>query len=116
MSKLAVSTAASLPNCRSHWPARSVRAKLTDAWAQAETAALYTITAHEALPSTATQRHERAAGKANNLQFPAERAARVGRTAGDSPAAKAGLQENDFIPEVGGQRVEGAAQFSRMVH
>jgi serine protease Do len=34
----------------------------------------------------------------------------------DSPAAKAGLKDNDVITEINGQRVEGAAQFRRMIH
>src|SRR5262249_15491207 len=33
----------------------------------------------------------------------------------DSPAAKAGLKENDVITEVNGQRIEGTAQFRRMI-
>jgi serine protease Do len=34
----------------------------------------------------------------------------------DSPAAKAGLKESDVVLEYNGQRIEGAAQFIRMVH
>lgn len=56
------------------------------------------------------------ADKVKELKLPAERGVIVGRVAPDSPAAKAGLKENDVITEVGGQRVEGAAQFSRMIH
>jgi serine protease Do len=56
------------------------------------------------------------ADKVKELKLPAERGVLVGRVAPDSPAAKAGLQENDVITEVGGQRVEGAAQFARMIH
>lgn len=56
------------------------------------------------------------ADKVKDLKLPAERGVIVGRVAQDSPAAKAGLKENDVITEVGGQRVEGAAQFSRMIH
>jgi serine protease Do len=40
----------------------------------------------------------------------------IGRVTDDSPAAKAGLKEKDVITEVNGQRVEGAAQFRRIVH
>jgi serine protease Do len=50
------------------------------------------------------------------LKLPAERGVVVGRIAPDSPAAKAGLRENDVITEVDGQRVEGSAQFRRMIH
>ena len=49
------------------------------------------------------------------LKLPAERGVVVGRIAPDSPAAKAGLKENDVITEVDGQRVEGSAQFRRMI-
>ena len=56
------------------------------------------------------------ADKVKELKLPAERGVIVGRVAPDSPAAKAGLKENDVITEVDGQRVEGAAQFSRMIH
>jgi serine protease Do len=50
-----------------------------------------------------------------SLKLPAERGALVGKIIPDSPAAKAGLKENDVITEVNGQRVEGTAQFHRMV-
>jgi len=56
------------------------------------------------------------AERVKELKLPAERGVVVGRVAPNSPAAKAGLKENDVITEVGGQRVEGAAQFSRMIH
>jgi S1-C subfamily serine protease len=56
------------------------------------------------------------ADNAKELKLPAERGVVVGRVAQDSPAAKAGLKEKDVITEVNGQRVEGAAQFRRMVH
>jgi S1-C subfamily serine protease len=50
------------------------------------------------------------------LKLPAERGVVVHSVTPDSPAAKAGLKENDVITEVDGQRVEGAAQFRRMIH
>jgi C-terminal processing protease CtpA/Prc len=54
---------------------------------------------------------------ANVKQFKlsAERGALVGKIIPDSPAAKAGLKENDVITEINGQRVEGAMQFRRMI-
>src|SRR4029077_19086524 len=55
-------------------------------------------------------------GTAKELKLPAERGVVIGRVTEDSPAAKAGLKEKDVITEVNGQRVEGAAQFRRMVH
>ena len=54
--------------------------------------------------------------KAKDLKLPAERGAVVGKVLTDSPAAKAGLQQNDVITEINGQRVEGTAQFRRMLH
>jgi serine protease Do len=56
------------------------------------------------------------ADTAKELKLPAEHGVVVGRVTEDSPAAKAGLKEKDVITEVNGQRVEGAAQFRRMVH
>jgi serine protease Do len=49
------------------------------------------------------------------FKLPAERGVLVGRIAEDSPASKAGLKNTDVITEVDGQRVEGAAQFRRMI-
>jgi serine protease Do len=49
------------------------------------------------------------------LKLPAERGIVVGRVAPESPASKAGLKENDVVTELSGQRVEGAAQFRRMI-
>jgi serine protease Do len=56
------------------------------------------------------------AEKAKELKLPAERGVVVADVTKDSPAAKAGLKEKDVITEVNGQRVEGAAQFRRMIH
>lgn len=54
--------------------------------------------------------------KAKELKLSAERGVLLGKIAVDSPAAKAGLKENDVVTEINGQRVEGAAQFRRMIH
>lgn len=54
--------------------------------------------------------------KAKELKLPAERGVLLGRIVSDSPAAKAGLKENDVVTEINGQRVEGEAQFRRMIH
>jgi serine protease Do len=56
------------------------------------------------------------AENAKELKLPAERGVVVAEVTKDSPAAKAGLKEKDAITEVNGQRVEGAAQFRRMIH
>jgi serine protease Do len=56
------------------------------------------------------------ADKAKELKLPAERGVLLGKILPDSPAAKAGLKENDVITEINGQRVEGEAQFRRMIH
>jgi serine protease Do len=56
------------------------------------------------------------AANAKELKLPAERGVVVAGVTKDSPAAKAGLKEKDVITEVNGQRVEGAAQFRRMIH
>ena len=54
--------------------------------------------------------------KAKGLKLPAERGVLLDSIVPDSPAAKAGLKENDVITEINGQRVEGEMQFRRMVH
>lgn len=54
--------------------------------------------------------------RAKELKLPAERGVLLERVVPDSPAAKAGLKDNDVIMEINGQRVEGAAQFRRMIH
>jgi len=56
------------------------------------------------------------ADKAKGLKLSAERGVVLGKIVPDSPAAKAGLKENDVVTEINGQRVEGAAQFRRMIH
>lgn len=53
--------------------------------------------------------------KAKELKLPAERGALIGKVAPDSPASKAGLEENDVVTEMNGQPVEGALQFRRMI-
>src|ERR1700740_2530835 len=59
--------------------------------------------------------HEVTGDNAKELKLPAERGVIIGTVVPDSPAAKAGLKENDVITEINGQRVEGAAQFRRMI-
>jgi len=60
--------------------------------------------------------HEVTGDSAKELKLPAERGVVLGKVVPDSPAAKGGLKENDVVTEVNGQRVEGAAQFRRMIH
>jgi serine protease Do len=60
--------------------------------------------------------HEVTGETAKELKLPAERGVVLGSVVPDSPAAKAGLKEKDVITEINGQRVEGAAQFRRMIH
>jgi serine protease Do len=52
---------------------------------------------------------------AKEHKLAAERGVVLGKIIADSPAAKAGLKENDVVTEVNGQRVEGTAQFRRMI-
>jgi serine protease Do len=60
--------------------------------------------------------HEVTVAKAKDLKLSAERGVVLGKIMPDSPAAKAGLKENDVVTEINGQRVEGASQFRRMIH
>jgi len=60
--------------------------------------------------------HEVTGDSAKELKLPAERGVVLGTIVPDSPAAKSGLKEKDVITEMNGQRVEGAAQFRRMIH
>src|SRR5713226_2673595 len=55
------------------------------------------------------------AEKTKELKLPVERGVLLTEIVPDSPAAKAGLKANDVVTEFNGQRVEGAAQFRRMV-
>lgn len=59
--------------------------------------------------------HEVTGDNAKELKLPAERGVLLSSIVPDSPAAKAGLKENDVVTEINGQRVEGAAQFRRMI-
>lgn len=56
------------------------------------------------------------AEKVKDLKLAAERGVLIGKVMPESPAAKAGLKENDVVTEVNGQVVEGAVQFRRMIH
>jgi serine protease Do len=59
---------------------------------------------------------EVSADKMKTLRLPEERGALLGKIVPDSPAAKAGLKENDVVLEINGQRIEGTEQFRRMIH
>jgi C-terminal processing protease CtpA/Prc len=59
---------------------------------------------------------EISSSKAKELKLPAERGALLGKVMPDSPAAKAGLKQDDVVTEINGQRIEGTAQFRRMIH
>jgi serine protease Do len=53
--------------------------------------------------------------KVKEFKLAAERGALVTNVEADSPAARAGLKSGDVIMELAGQRIEGAAQFRRLV-
>lgn len=55
------------------------------------------------------------AEKAKELKLSAERGVVVGKVLEDSPAAKAGLKDGDVVTEINGQRIEGTAQFRRII-
>ena len=59
--------------------------------------------------------HEVTSDTAKELKLPAERGVVLTSIVPDSPAAKAGLKENDVVTEINGQRIEGAAQFRRVI-
>ncbi|HET8922894.1 MAG TPA: PDZ domain-containing protein [Candidatus Acidoferrum sp.] len=60
--------------------------------------------------------HEVTAERAKDLRLTAEHGVLLGKIIPDSPAARAGLKENDVVTEINGQRVEGTSQFRRMIH
>jgi len=53
--------------------------------------------------------------RAKALSLKEERGVEVSSLAEDGPAAKAGIKQGDVVLEFNGQRVEGTAQFQRMV-
>ena len=53
--------------------------------------------------------------RVKDLKLKEERGVEITTVDADSPAAKAGLQKGDVVLEFNGQRVEGVAQFIRMV-
>ena len=55
------------------------------------------------------------ADKVKDLKLPAERGVLIGKVMPDSPAAKAGLKENDVVTEINGQAIEGSVQFRRVI-
>ena len=55
------------------------------------------------------------ADKVKEFRLPAERGVLLGKIVPDSPAAKAGLKENDVVTEINGQRIEGTEQIRRMI-
>jgi len=55
------------------------------------------------------------AEKAKELKLSAERGVLLGEVEAESPAAKAGLKANDVVTEFNGQRIEGTAQFRRLI-
>jgi serine protease Do len=58
---------------------------------------------------------EVSAEKAKELKLPAERGVVLTEVNADGPAGKAGLKAGDVITEFNGQRVEGTAQFRRLM-
>ncbi len=58
---------------------------------------------------------EVSADRAKELKLSAARGVYIGEVEKDSPAEKAGLKSGDVITEFNGQRVEGVAQFRRLV-
>lgn len=54
--------------------------------------------------------------RAKDLKLKEEAGVEITRVESDSPAEKAGLKVGDVVLEYNGQRVEGMAEFSRLVH
>jgi S1-C subfamily serine protease len=55
------------------------------------------------------------ADRARELKLPGEYGAVITKVTEDSPAAKAGLKENDVVLEFAGERVRSAAQLRRLI-
>src|SRR5260370_5551608 len=81
-----------------------------------ETDDLNIVTGDDGSSWLGVETHEVTADKAKELKLSAERGVVLGKIVPDSPAAKAGLKENDVVTEINGQRVEGTDQFRRMIH
>src|SRR5262249_46856030 len=75
----------------------------------------FTLALDEGASWLGVETQEVSADFAKEHNTPAERGVILGKVISDSPAAKAGLKENDVITEVNGQRVEGTTQFRRMI-
>jgi serine protease Do len=87
-----------------------------EVWPKVETDDRNLIFGDDGASWLGVETQEVTADKAKELKLSAERGVVVGKVVPDSPAAKAGLKENDVVTEINGQRVEGAAQFRRMIH
>ncbi len=73
------------------------------------------LSGDEAASWLGVETQEVTSDKAKGLKLPSERGVVIGRIVPDSPAAKAGLKEDDVVTEVNGQRIEGTTQFRRMI-
>jgi serine protease Do len=89
---------------------------LTGTLSDPETTLISVFDGEEGPSWLGVETHEVTPENAKELKLPAERGVVVAGVTEDSPAAKAGLKEKDVITEVNGQRVEGAAQFRRIIH
>jgi serine protease Do len=89
---------------------------LTGTLSDPETTLISVFDGEEGPSWLGVETHEVTPENAKELKLPAERGVVVAGVTEDSPAARAGLKEKDVITEVNGQRVEGAAQFRRIIH
>jgi serine protease Do len=89
---------------------------LTGTLSDPETTLISVFDGEEGPSWLGVETHEVTPENAKELKLPAERGVVVAGVTEDSPAATAGLKEKDVITEVNGQRVEGAAQFRRIIH